>query len=238
MKRLIQKIIQSSEKSIETFFTNTGKIYSFLNPVSYINVRKYCEQYKDMDGLFADGELLIFFISLFYGKKIPRYSFDMTSLAKYFFSFACKNQKSVYLIGAEKEFICKASDVIKKEYPELNIVEFRNGYFSSFEERQQSIERIVEMQPDFVVVGMGSVVQDLYLMDLKKAGFKGIGFSCGGFFHQIAQNGSSEFYPSWIDKCELRYLYRMYKEPHTRKRYFKAAFCFPIEFVWDRMKGK
>ena len=237
MKKLIQKIIQSSELSVEEIFTRTGKIYSFLNPVSYLHVRQYQDKYGDVDGLFADGGLLVMFISFLYGKKIQRYSFDMTSLAKKFFEYACEYRKTVYFIGAEKEYIGIANDIIKKNYPDLNVVEFRDGYFDSVEERSQSIQRIMDLQPDFVVVGMGSVVQDFYLMDLKKAGFKGIGFSCGGFFHQIAQNGSPEFYPYLINTLGIRYIYRMYKEPHTRKRYLKAAVLFPIEFFCDRFKN-
>lgn len=236
MKRLVKKIIQTNKLSVEQIFAEKGKVYSFLNPVSYIHVRKYRDKYQNVDGLFADGSLLVLFILLFYRTCVTRYSFDMTSLAKMFFEHASANGKSVYFIGAEREYIDIAYETIKNEYPNLNVLEHRNGFFSSDEERSQVIQHIVDLNPDFVIVGMGSVIQDMFLTDLKCAGFKGIGFSCGGFFHQIAQNGSSRFYPSFFNKINMRYLYRMYKEPHTRRRYFKAAFVFPVEFILDLFK--
>lgn len=223
---------------MEEIFTETGKVYSFVNPVSYLQIRPHCRLYDDVDGLFADGSLMVFFIALFCGKKIRRYSFDMTSMAKTFFEFASKNGKSVYLIGSEQERIEIAHKTIVGKYPNLKLVEYRNGYFANDDERQAAIQRIVELQPDYVIVGMGAVVQDRFLVDLKKAGFKGIGFSCGGFFSQMAQKESIDYYPPWVDRLNIRFLYRMYKEPHTRGRYLNALFSFPLKFLSDLRKSR
>ena len=233
---MIEKILQSSEKPVEEIFTEKGKVYSFVNPVSYLLIRPYCRLYDDVDGLFADGSLMVFFIALFCGKKIHRYSFDMTSMAKMFFEFASKNGMSVYLIGSEQERIETSYKTIVEKYPNLKVVEYRNGYFANVEERQRVIQGIVNSQPDYVIAGMGAVVQDHFLVDLKKAGFKGVGFSCGGFFSQMAQKECIDYYPPWIDKLNMRFLYRMYKEPHTRCRYLKAFFQFPFEFIADLRK--
>ena len=54
---------------------------------------------------------------------------------------------------------------------------------------------------------------------------EGIGFTCGGFIHQTANN-EIEYYPLWIDRMNLRFVYRMYKEKHTRKRYVQVTFYF------------
>ena len=43
-----------------------------------------------------------------------------------------------------------------------------------------------------------------------------------------------DYYPKWIDNLNLRFIYRMYKEKHTRKRYLTAAFIFPIRFIAER----
>mgnify|MGYP000060826451 CR=1 FL=1 len=56
-------------------------------------------------------------------------------------------------------------------------------------------------------------------------GYQGIGFTCGGFVHQTAMN-RMHYYPNWVDKMNLRFVYRMYKEKHTRTRYLQAAFLF------------
>lgn len=41
--------------------------------------------------------------------------------------------------------------------------------------------------------------------------------------------------PLWIDRMNLRFVYRMYKEKHTRKRYVQAALLFPARFLWEKL---
>lgn len=45
------------------------------------------------------------------------------------------------------------------------------------------------------------------------------------------------YYPNWVDKMNLRFVYRMYKEKHTRTRYLQAAFLFPVRFIGERIFG-
>ncbi|MDB1069579.1 hypothetical protein PL690_21470, partial [Phocaeicola vulgatus] len=57
---------------------------------------------------------------------------------------------------------------------------------------------------------------------------------CGIKVHQTANN-EIEYYPLWIDRMNLRFVYRMYKEKHTRKRYVQAALLFPARFLWEKL---
>ena len=59
-------------------------------------------------------------------------------------------------------------------------------------------------------------MQEQFLIKVKRIGYQGIGFTCGGFIHQTSKN-EIDYYPAWIDKINLRFIYRMYKEKHTRK---------------------
>ena len=95
---------------------------------------------------------------------------------------------------------------------------------------------IVELNPDFLIVGMGALMQEKFLLKVKKMGYQGIGFTCGGFVHQTAMN-RMHYYPNWVDKMNLRFVYRMYKEKHTRTRYLQAAFLFPVRFIGERIFG-
>ena len=58
---------------------------------------------------------------------------------------------------------------------------------------------------------MGAPRQEQFLINLKNAGWTGIGFTCGGFFDQIVDR--VDYYPGWVDKMNLRFLYRLLKEP-------------------------
>jgi N-acetylglucosaminyldiphosphoundecaprenol N-acetyl-beta-D-mannosaminyltransferase len=124
--------------------------------------------------------------------------------------------------------------IFNERFEYLQIAGFRSGYFLSEEEKLIEMERIIEINPDYLIVGMGALCQEAFLLEIRDMGFKGIGFTCGGFIHQTSKN-EIVYYPTWVDKYNIRFLYRMYKESHTRKRYVRAAFVFPCLFVFDRL---
>lgn len=231
---LVKSMYKTELVKIDKLLGDKGKIYSFLNPVSYLEALKNKNLFLSLDGLFADGSILVLFVRLFYFRVITRRSFDMTSLAAETFNYAVNNNKSVYFIGSRQEQVESAVQIFKSSYPQLNVVGYRNGYLKSEEEQIAEAKHICELNPDFLIVGLGIVRQEKFLLLVKDMGFRGVGFSCGGFLHQTAEN-KINYYPKWIDKLNVRFLYRMIVEKHTRKRYLKAAFVFPVKFIKERL---
>lgn len=233
---LIDKIIKTDAFDEELLLETRGRAYTFLNPVSYLSALDNKELFANFDGIFVDGSILVSAIKLLYGKNVTRRSFDMTSMAPVLLDFANRNGKSVYIVASRQEQVEQAVEIFKERYPNLIFAGYRNGYFSSESEMDIEARKIAELNPDFVIVGMGILMQERFLLKVKEAGFKGIGFTCGGFIHQTAKN-EIDYYPDWVDRTNLRFVYRMYKEPHTRKRYLQAAFLFPARFIWERLFG-
>ena len=237
MKRGLSEIIINTEISpFSSVLDEKGKIYTFLNPVSYLEALKHKELFWYYDGIFADGSLLVAAIKLLYGATVTRRSFDMTSVAPVLLDYAQKNHKTIYIVASKQEQVEKAVSIFQNRYPGLEIAGIRNGYFKSEEEQDKEAKHIVGVAPDFVIVGMGAIKQEKFLLKVKNAGFKGIGFTCGGFIHQTSKD-QIDYYPAWVDRTNIRFLYRMWKEPHTRKRYFMAGLIFPVRFVWERLFG-
>lgn len=232
---LIEKILLIDDIANKRNEIDKG-IYTFLNPVSYLYALDNKDLFGQFDGIFADGSILVSAIKIVYGEKITRRSFDMTSMAPLLFDYAENNGKSIYIVASKQDEVEKAVGIFKERYPKLDIIGYRNGYFSSEEEMDIEAKRIVDINPDFVIIGMGVIMQERFLIKVKKAGFKGIGFTCGGFIHQTAKN-EIKYYPEWVDRMNVRFLYRMYKEPHTRKRYIQAALLFPARFIYERIFG-
>ncbi len=232
---LIEKIIEFETTIKESPLKQGNSIYTFLNPVSYLTALKKESLFARFDGIMVDGAILATAIRLLYGVKVRRRSFDTTSVASSLFRYAISKNKSVYIVGAKQEQVERSVEILKEQYPELQIVGYRNGYFSSKKEMEEECKNIISMNPAFVIVGMGTPNQELFLSQLKQAGYKGIGFTCGAFISQLSMKGI-KYYPVWADKYNLRFLYRIYKEKHTRKRYLKAAFLFPICFVWNNLR--
>ena len=63
-----------------------------------------------------------------------------------------------------------------------------------------------------------------------------IGFEKTGKYETIYAN-EIDYYPAWVDRTNLRFVYRMWKEPHTRKRYVMAGLLFPARFIAEKIFG-
>lgn len=232
---LISKIVQTDRWRKEEMFMNKGRIYTFLNPVSYLFALKNLDVFAAFDGMYSDGSLLVAAIRVLYHKKIWRQSFDMTSLAPKLFNFADKNSCSVCIVASKQEKLDIGIVKLSKLYPKIKWSLCRNGYFETEDEKNLYIDKIVKSQPYFLIVGMGCGKQEEFLLECKKKGYSGIGFTCGGFIHQFADNQYIQYYPKWIDKWNIRFIYRFLKERHTRKRYIIAAFVFPYSFTKEKL---
>lgn len=233
---LVNKILSTEKFSVNQIFESKGEVYTYLNPVSYLTALDNKELFGKMDGIFADGGLLVKAIKLVYGKQVTRRSFDMTSMAPELFEYAEAHNKTIYIVASKQEQVETAVVIFHERYPKVKFAGYRNGYFASEEEMAVEVKHICEVMPDFLIVGMGALMQEKFLLKVKKAGFQGVGFTCGGFIHQTSKN-EIDYYPAWVDKTNLRFVYRMWKEPHTRKRYLMAGLLFPARFIAERIFG-
>lgn len=199
------------------------KKYSFVNLYSYLELRSR----SDLDDIvFMSDGFLMCIISKFFGKNVKRFSFDMTSLAPVIFS---KGGYKFAIVGSTNENIEIFSDFLGKRF-DVRPCFVSSGYFEG--DGNELCHKIVHSGADITVVGLGTPLQEEFILKLTEAGYKGIAFTCGGFITQTASAGG-EYYPRLIDKYNLRFLYRMYKEPHTVRRYL---FLYPkgvLFFVYD-----
>ena len=128
---LIEKIVATNSPSLDEIAEAKRRIYTFLNPVSYLDALNNTDLFGRFDGIFADGSLLVAAIKMLYGKKVTRRSFDMTSLAPELFEYAEKEGKSLYFVASKQEEVESALEIFKERYPNLIVAGYRNGYFSS-----------------------------------------------------------------------------------------------------------
>lgn len=233
---LVSKIISTESFSVNQIFENKGKAYTYLNPVSYLTALDNKELFSQLDGIFADGGLLVKAIKMVYGKQVTRRSFDMTSMAPELFAYVAKHGKTIYIVASKREQVEKAVEIFHERYPKVKFAGYRNGYFASESEMDVEAKYIAKLNPDFLIVGMGALMQEKFLLKVKNAGYQGVGFTCGGFIHQTSRN-EIDYYPAWVDKTNLRFVYRMWKEPHTRKRYVMAGLLFPARFIVEKIFG-
>lgn len=191
-------------------------IKSFLNFASFKTVQKEKAAYEGIK-FYCDGMLLALFLSSLTLKSIKRFSFDFTSVADTVFRGCLENNKSIFLVGGTESQVVGFIGKVKSKYPELKVCGYSSGYFSSWDEKSDSI---ILSCPDVVIVSMGAGKQEkLAKLLFTKCSDISI-YTSGGFIRQIAESVNPCYYPKFVNKFKLRAFYRMYKEPHTIKRYF------------------
>ena len=206
MHKVLSKNISDDDKQLTTF----------LNLYSYMIARKKRDVLKEFN-ILIDGIILVWLLRIFGFSRVSRFSFDMTSMAPIVFKEAIKKNQQIYFIGSKPNVIDNAITNIKSEFSGLNICGFNHGYLS-INERISVFKEIIALKVDIVICGMGTPLQEEFLLELKQYGWEGKGYTCGGFLHQTAAD--IKYYPKWVDKYNLRGFYRMYDEPYLLKRYF------------------
>jgi len=206
------------------------QIHAFLNPYTYIKLRDKPGLIDQFDRVHFDGIFLCLIYKLFGLTSVPRRSFDMTSLARSVFADASRTGKTVAIIGAKEGLIEKAIETLTTTF-HINVVLSRHGYFSSPREKSDFQDSLAALNPDIVVVGMGAVLQEQFLIELRARAWTGTGFTCGGFLHQTAER--LEYYPRLMDKLNLRWVYRMFKDPYVIRRYGLDYPKFLLLFLKD-----
>lgn len=196
-----------------------AKVVTFLNPYSFLKVWESGTSLDKFDKICVDGVALKIFLEMVFKKsaKIERLSFDFTSVANLVFKKAAKETQHGFILGSDQTSNNKFLTKITGMFPGVKL-DGRSGYFDNDEEKSNYLKSLATSEYDFVVFGMGAVKQEEAAIALADAGFKGRIYTCGGFIHQTAM-GDGMYYPLWIDKCNLRFAYRMFKEPSTIRRY-------------------
>lgn len=227
---MINKIFRKITDRID--FNNSSQTIFYVNVYSYKILRKYPKIVNSADYFTLDGIILVLFIRFFYDKKIKRMSPDFSSYIKGLFNFLNDKKKKVSFIGGSKQDLKIFCEIIRGNYPSIQITACNDGYDLDEEE---AINTIIANKIDFVFVGMGTPKQELFIIKMRERGYKGSCVACGAFLGQTAAKGV-QYYPNIIDKLELRWLYRIYKEPKLIKRYFIYYPVAMIYLIVDRLK--
>jgi exopolysaccharide biosynthesis WecB/TagA/CpsF family protein len=208
----------ANKKKISEVLISDDSIVTFVNPQIFFALKKdksLKEIFNRFDYVFCDGIGMIVGLKLLGFNNIERLSFDSTSVAPLLFDHCQENNKKILLIGGKIGVSLQAKKTIKQKYPELNIVGAFSGYGDDI---KQAIDEIFKKNVEVVICGMGIMHQERFFIKLKKMHWKGSGFTCGGYFDQL--NEGFKYYSPLIDKLNIRFLYRLYKEPRRLiKRY-------------------
>ena len=131
-----------------------------------------------------------------------------------------KEKKSFYLIGSKTEIISATVEKLKREYPYIRIVGYRNGYFANETEQTALIDDIAEKKPDVVFVAMGTPRQEFFMREMLKR-HKALYQGLGGSFD--VYSGTVKRAPKWWIDHNIEFIYRLWQQPKRFNREIKKV---------------
>ena len=150
--------------------------------------------------------------------------------AKKIIELCAKNGYKIALFGAKEEIIQKTRENLQNEFPELQIVYSRNGYFSKDEELQIK-EDIKNAAPDVLFTALGAPKQEIFNNEMKQLLPGCVFIGIGGSFD--VWSGVVKRAPVIWQKTGLEWLYRTLKEPQRFKRIFPTLPIFLIKVIME-----
>ncbi len=151
---------------------------------------------------------------------------------------ASKQNKKVYLLGAEEGVAKKTADILKKKYLNLNIVGSEPGPIlqtttyplQPTNNIQETINKIKDVQPDILFVAFGAPKQDFFINQyLNQIPSVKVAIGVGGAFDFIS--GKAKRAPQVYRDLGLEWLHRFFHEPKRAVRIFNATIKFIYKIV-------
>ena len=143
---------------------------------------------------------------------------------------AAKKGYKIYLFGAKEEVVTKVKAIFEAKYPKLQIVGYRNGYFTE-EDEPQIVADMAASGADMMFVAFSSPKKEYwvnkYIQQLNIPFVMGV----GGSFDVVA--GVTDRAPKWMQNHGLEWFYRFIQEP---RRLFKRYIIGNGKFVCYTLK--
>lgn len=145
---------------------------------------------------------------------------------------AAKRAYKVYLFGAQEEVLQEVKRIFHAEYPSLQIVGSRNGYFNE-EDEPQMVHDMASSGADMMFVAFSSPKKEYWIHKyLDKLNIPFV-MGVGGSFDIVA--GKTTRAPRWLQKIGMEWLYRFIQEP---RRMWRRYIIGNAEFIAYTYKCK
>jgi len=141
--------------------------------------------------------------------KLPGCELWLKIISKFY------KEKTFYFVGGKQNIIDETILRLRSEFEGINILNYRNGYINSNDEKDLLLKDIVEKRPDIIFVAMGSPKQELLMeemMRLHPAIYQGLGGSFDVY------TGNVKRATEWWVRNNLEWAYRLLKQPTRIKR--------------------
>ncbi|MFG2005619.1 WecB/TagA/CpsF family glycosyltransferase [Spirillospora sp. NPDC048911] len=191
---------------------------TFANP-DYVRKASKDAALRDLMNGFdlnlADGWGVVLAAKIF-GRPVPgRMAND--DLTDDLFGLPAGEGWGVYLFGNAPGVADEAAANLRQWFPGLDIVGTEHGHWADATgeippaDADRLVAQINEAKPDILHVGLGTPLQQRFVTDHRDRLDAPVIITCGAYFEHLAER--REYYPSWVLKLRVGFLYRLAREP-------------------------
>ena len=142
------------------------------------------------------------------------------------------NGGRLYLLGSKPGVAEAAAEQLTVRYPGLVICGTADGYFK---DEGPVVQAVNAAKPDVVFVCLGAPKQEYFMSSHRSELDVGLMIGLGGSLDNFA--GNVKRAPKWMIRCNLEWLYRLYKEPKRIGRMMRLP-KFVLAVLKRRVTGK
>ena len=131
--------------------------------------------------------------------------------------------QKVFLLGAKEETLTILTDILKTDYPNMNLVGWQNGYFLA-EEEEGIAERISQLAPDYLFIALPSPRKETFILKYKGRIDVGVFLGVGGAFD--ARANILKRPPKFMRGHGLEAIFRITRNPKAYGNRVKKLIAF------------
>jgi N-acetylglucosaminyldiphosphoundecaprenol N-acetyl-beta-D-mannosaminyltransferase len=202
----------------EAVRTRRQLLVTFANP-NYVMAAQRDPGLRDLMNSFdltlADGWGVVLAARVL-GRRLPcRMAND--DLTDDIFGSAAAAGRRVYLFGNAPGVAAEAAENLEKWYPGVAVVGTQHGHWGAAggrlpaEHADRIVAEINEAKPDILQVGLGTPLQQSFVIDNRDRLDVPVIITCGAYLEHLAER--REWYPSWVLKLRIGFLYRLWRDP-------------------------
>ncbi len=209
---------------------------SVVNAAKLVHMRSDAflrESVESGDLVLADGMSLVW-LSRLKGRPLPERVAGIDLMFE-LFRLAHRERLRVYFLGAGADTLSRVIEVVRRDYPNMVIAGFRDGYFRDDQEEQVAGE-VRSAAADVLLVAMSSPKKEYFMRRWGDSLGVPLCHGVGGSFDVLA--GKTRRAPRWMQRLGLEWFYRLIQEPRRLwKRYLITNVRFLHLAILDLTEG-